>query len=99
MTKYELTNILKDYVFPKLLDEAVEKVLNFGDSAVQVNDKVLNVDDINENTPDGTRFMRNGRMYRITRADKGCCEMYDCGEACPFYNVCENLPFGFEIVR
>ena len=100
MTKYELTNILKDYVSPKLLDEAVEKVLNFGDSAVQINrsDDIVNIGDINENTPDGTRFMRNGRMYRITRAHKRCCEMYECGAACKFYNVCEQLPFGFELV-
>lgn len=74
-------------------------MLNCDNQDVQINDRVLDVDDINEDTPDGTRFMRNGKMYRITRADVKCCEMYECGEACQFYNVCENLPFGFEIVR
>ena len=99
MTKNELTNILKDYVSPKLLEEAVERVLNADNPDVQINDDVLDVKDINEDTPDGTRFMRNGRMYKIIRADVRCCEMYECGQACPFYDVCENLPFGFEIVK
>ena len=71
MTKKELTNILKDYVSPKLLEEAVEKVLNFGDSAVQVNDKVLDVDDINENTPDGTLFTMCGKTYVLHRYQTG----------------------------